>query len=244
MPTQFEELQARANKRWAELTEGDSAWIRVGGGTSGQAAGADAVFDAAKSAVESTGVNANVSMVSAMGLMYLEPQLDILMPNGSRVFYGNVESHEVADIVEHHVQNGEPLTERAFAYSGGDGSGFGNLPELKSMPTVALQQRIATRNFGDTDPHDLLQYVANGGYTALNRALTEMTPEEIVDEVKAAGLRGRGGAAFPAGVKWSFLAPSKAPVKYVLCNCEEGDPGAFNDKGIIENDPHTLIEGL
>jgi len=65
-----------------------------------------------------------------------------------------------------------------------------------------------------------------------------------VDEVKAAGLRGRGGAAFPAGVKWSFLAPSKAPVKYVLCNCEEGDPGAFNDKGIIENDPHTLIEGL
>ena len=244
MPTQFEELQARANKRWAELTEGDSAWIRVGGGTSGQAAGADAVFDAARSAVESTGVNANVSMVSAMGLMYLEPQLDILMPNGSRVFYGNVEPEEVAGIVEKHVQNGEPLTERAFAYSGGDGSGVGNLPELESMPMVALQQRIATRNFGDTDPHDLLQYVAKGGYTALNRALTEMTPEEIVDEVKAAGLRGRGGAAFPAGVKWSFLAPSKAPVKYVLCNCEEGDPGAFNDKGIIENDPHTLIEGL
>jgi NADH:ubiquinone oxidoreductase subunit F (NADH-binding)/(2Fe-2S) ferredoxin len=244
MSTSFEELQARAKKRWEELTSGDSAWIRVGGGTSGQAAGADAVLDAFRSSVEDTGVNANVSMVSAMGLMYLEPQVDILMPNGSRVFYGNVEPEEAKAIVEQHVQNGEPLVDRAFAYSGGDGSGVGNLPELNSLPMVALQQRIATRNFGDTDPHDLLQYVANGGYEALNRALTEMTPVQIVDEIKAAGLRGRGGAAFPAGVKWSFLAPSDAPVKYVLCNCEEGDPGAFNDKGIIENDPHTLVEGL
>ena len=244
MSTPFEELQARAKKRWEELTSGDSAWIRVGGGTSGQAAGADAVLDAFRSSVESSGVNANVSMVSAMGLMYLEPQVDILMPNGARVYYGNVEPEEAQKIVEQHVKHGEPLTDRAFAYSGGDGNGVGNLPELNSLPMVALQQRIATRNFGDTDPHDLLQYVAKGGYTALNRALTEMTPEEIVDEIKAAGLRGRGGAAFPAGVKWSFLAPSKAPVKYVLCNCEEGDPGAFNDKGIIENDPHTLVEGL
>ena len=244
MPTTFEELQVRAAKRWDELTSGESAWVRVGGGTSGQAVGADAVFEAFKSSVKSTGVSANVSMVSAMGLMYLEPQVDILMPNGSRVFYGNVEPDEAQVIVEQHVKNGEPLLDRAFAYSGGDGSGVGNLPELESMPMVALQQRIATRNFGDTDPHDLLQYVANGGYQALNRALMEMAPEQIVDEIKASGLRGRGGAAFPAGVKWSFLAPSDAPVKYVLCNCEEGDPGAFNDKGIIENDPHTLVEGL
>ena len=227
MPTQFEELQARAAKRWDELTAGDSAWIRVGGGTSGQAVGAEEVFEALKTSAESTGANANVSMVSAMGLMYLEPQVDVLMPNGTRVFYGNVEPEEAQMIVEQHVQNGEPLMDRAFAYSGGYGTGVGNLPELESMPMVALQQRIATRNFGDTDPHDLLQYVANGGYAALNRALTEMTPAEIVDEIKAAGLRGRGGAAFPAGVKWSFLAPSDAPVKYVLCNCEEGDPGAL-----------------
>jgi cysteine synthase len=86
MSTPFEELQSRAKKRWEELTSGDSAWIRVGGGTSGQAAGADAVLDAFKSSVESSGVNANVSMVSAMGLMYLEPQVDILMPNGARVY--------------------------------------------------------------------------------------------------------------------------------------------------------------
>lgn len=244
MPTQFEELQAIASKRWEELTSSDVPWIRVGGGTSGQAAGAENVLDALNSAVSDAGVNANVSIVSAMGLMYMEPQVDVLMPDGTRIFYGNVEVEEAKQIVEQHVRDGNPLLDRAFAYSGGDGSGVGNLPELESLPQISHQQKIATRNFGDTDPHDLLQYVANGGYSALNRALTEMTPEQIVDEVKASGLRGRGGAAFPAGVKWSFLAPSTAPVKYVLCNCEEGDPGAFNDKGIVENDPHTLVEGL
>jgi len=244
MPTQFEELQAIASKRWEELTSSDVPWIRVGGGTSGQAAGAENVLDALNSAVSDAGINANVSMVSAMGLMYMEPQVDVLMPDGTRIFYGNVEVEEAKQIVEQHVRDGNPLLDRAFAYSGGDGSGVGNLPELESLPQISHQQKIATRNFGDTDPHDLLQYVANGGYSALNRALTEMTPEQIVDEVKASGLRGRGGAAFPAGVKWSFLAPSNAPVKYVLCNCEEGDPGAFNDKGIVENDPHTLVEGL
>lgn len=244
MPNQFEELQARASKRWEELTSSDVPWIRVGGGTSGQAAGAENVLDALNSAVSDAGVNANVSIVSAMGLMYMEPQVDVLMPDGTRIFYGNVEVEEAKQIVEQHVRDGNPLLDRAFAYSGGDGSGVGNLPELESLPQISHQQKIATRNFGDTDPHDLLQYVANGGYSALNRALTEMTPEQIVDEVKASGLRGRGGAAFPAGVKWSFLAPSTAPVKYVLCNCEEGDPGAFNDKGIVENDPHTLVEGL
>ena len=244
MPTPFEELKARASKRWNELTRGEKAWIRVGGGTSGQAAGADFVFDSFKSTVESKGANANVSMVGAMGLMYMEPQVDILTPDGVRVFYGNVQPSEAEDIVDQHVKNGIPLIDRAFAYSGGDGSTTGSLPELDSLPTFSFQKRIATRNFGEIDPHDLLQYISRGGYEAFNRALTEMTPEQIVDEIKASGLRGRGGAAFPAGVKWGFLAPSTAPTKYVLCNCEEGDPGAFNDKGIIENDPHTLIEGL
>ena len=244
MPTPFEELKTRALKRWGEFTSDEKAWIRIGGGTSGQASGADLVFDSFKSTVDSSGANANVSMVGAMGLMYMEPQVDILMPDGVRVFYGNVEPSEAQEIVTQHVNEGKPLLDRAFAYSGGDGTTTGSLPSLDSLPTISFQERIATRNFGETDPHDLLQYIARGGYEALNRALTEMTPEEIVDEVKASGLRGRGGAAFPAGVKWGFLAPSTAPIKYVLCNCEEGDPGAFNDKGIFENDPHTLIEGL
>jgi NADH-quinone oxidoreductase subunit F/NADP-reducing hydrogenase subunit HndC len=118
------------------------------------------------------------------------------------------------------------------------------LPNLDQHPMRAWESRIALRNAGNIDPRDIYQYVANGGYHALSAALTGMAPGEVLDQVVASGLRGRGGAAFSTGVKWRFLAGANAPVKYILCNCEEGDPGAFNDKAILESDPHTLIEGM
>jgi NADH:ubiquinone oxidoreductase subunit F (NADH-binding) len=108
----------------------------------------------------------------------------------------------------------------------------------------ARETRIALRNAGHIDPADIYQYIATGGYRALHRALTEMKPADVLEQVNVSGLRGRGGAAFPTGTKWRFLAGSRAPVKYILCNCEEGDPGAFNDKGILESDPHTVVEGM
>ena len=108
----------------------------------------------------------------------------------------------------------------------------------------AWENRIALRNAGDIDPLDIYHYLANGGYGALRKALHEMTPGETLEQVNASGLRGRGGAAFPTATKWRFLAGNPSPVKYVLCNCEEGDPGAFNDKAILESDPHTLVEGV
>src|SRR5690606_35858062 len=122
-------------------------------------------------------------------------------------------------------------TQRAFAYDGEDDSGiFRSVAKLSELPTYKPQARLATRMCGDIDPRDLLQYVATGGYAALEKALESMEPAQVLEEVKNSGLRGRGGAAFPTGVKWGFLAPNPAPVKYILCNCEEGDPGAFNDK--------------
>ncbi len=244
MPSTFEELVERANTRWAELSDSGKPWIRVQGGTSGQAAGSDEVLASVKEAVQSSGVEASVTPVSAIGLMYLEPIVDVQMPGAPRVLYGNVTPELAAEIVEKHVKGGQPVTDDAFAYWGDRGTGPDGLPHIEDLDTFGKQTRIVTKNFGTTNPRSLLHYIANGGYTALNKALNEQTPESIVDEVKASGLRGRGGAAFPTGLKWSFLAPSTAPVKYVLCNCEEGDPGAFNDKGILENDPHMLIEGL
>ena len=248
MPATFEELVERANARWAKLNDSATPWIRVQGGTSGQAAGSEEVIASVRAAVEAAGVEANISSISAIGLMYLEPIVDVKMPGEPRILYGNVTPEIAVEIVENHVKSGKPITERAFAYwgskSGDTGSGPGDLPNIEDLDSFGKQTRIVTKNFGTTDPRSLLHYVASGGYAALNRALSEQTPEAIVDEVKASGLRGRGGAAFPTGLKRSFLAPSKAPVKYVLCNCEEGDPGAFNDKGILENDPHLLIEGL
>jgi NADH:ubiquinone oxidoreductase subunit F (NADH-binding) len=109
---------------------------------------------------------------------------------------------------------------------------------------MRLQKRVALRNAGTVVPGDVYQYIASGGYQALHKALTAMTPDKVREEVVKSGLRGRGGAGFPTGVKWNFLARSPGPVKYVLANCEEGDPGSFNDQGILDSDPLTLVEGV
>ena len=244
--TQYALLRARAQQRWSELFGGDKPWVRVGHGASGQAAGAQAVFDALKPYGLDGTNQINLSMVGAHGPMYLEPVVDVVVPEANRILHANVTPEMVPEIVAHYVDGREQhlLHESAYAYVGHRDRHVKDLPDWEKLPANANQRKILTANFGNIDPHDILQYIAHDGYAALNKALLSMKPEDVIEEVKTSGLRGRGGAAFPTGLKWSFLAPSKAPVKYVLCNCEEGDPGAFNDKGILESDPHRLIEGL
>lgn len=237
----FEKLKEKSLAKWFDLNS--SKWVRIGGGTSGQAMGSYEVYNKSKELIQKKFTDVNLSMVSALGLMYLEPILDITMPDATRIYYGNVNLSEIEKILEQHIQKNKPIIEKAFA-GNEKASNIWGIQNINDMPNISRQKKIATRNFGITDPLDINHYIARGGYSALSSAIFEKSPEFIVDEVKNSGLRGRGGAAFPAGVKWSFLAPSKEPIKYVLCNCEEGDPGAFNDKGIIENDPHTLVEGL
>ena len=164
------------------------------------------------------------------------------MPDGSRVIYRNVTPGLASRIVDSHLMENEPLAEAALGAVGNHLNG--SVPALWDHPMMKPQRRIALRNAGQIDPMDIHQYVANDGYAALHKALTEMTPDEVRQEVSDSGLRGRGGAAFPTGTKWNFLAGAGDPVKYILVNCEEGDPGAFNDKGILESDPHSLIEGV
>ena len=118
------------------------------------------------------------------------------------------------------------------------------IPELDKIEPLKYTKQIATKNFGNISPTNINHYIANGGYEGLSTALTKLDPEKTLNQVKDSGLRGRGGAAFSTGIKWSFLAGNNSNIKYILCNCEEGDPGAFNDKGILENDPHMLLEGL
>ncbi|MFQ5861414.1 MAG: NADH-quinone oxidoreductase subunit F, partial [Dehalococcoidia bacterium] len=238
----YQELQAEAQRRWQALTEGDQPWIRVGTAICGTAAGAPQVVAALRGELERRGLQATVTEVGCFGLCYAEPLVDIMLPGGPRVFYGNVTPDSVPRIVEGHLVQGEPPTDLALGHLGD--SADGALPSLTELPMLRHQQRIALRNAGTMDPTDIYQYLANGGYQGLQRALTELTPQQVVEEVTQSGLRGRGGAAFPTGTKWSFLARSPGPVKYILCNCEEGDPGAFNDKGILESDPFTLLEGM
>lgn len=244
--TAYARLRRSAIEHWEDLVKGDRAWFRVGFGASGQASGAQAVYDALKPYTLAGSGQIYSSKVGAHGLMYLEPILDVQVPNGNRVIHVNVAPDMVPDIVAHFAEDRDenPLHESAFAYVGHPDDYTAHLENWDKLPANVNQTKILTYNFGNIDPHDILQYIANEGYAALNKAIFAMTPDAVLDDVKISGLRGRGGAAFPTGLKWSFLAPSKAPVKYVLCNCEEGDPGAFNDKGILESDPHRLIEGL
>ncbi len=242
MATSFEEIRTEAGGRWNALTAGDVPWIRIGTALCGKAAGTDDVISAIHAELQQHGIQATVSDVGCLGLCYAEPLVDIMLPGGPRIFYGNTTPSKVPAIIYSHLVRKEPVANLAMAYLGE--VGLEGTPRLEELPMMRGQVRIALRNSGNVDPGDIHQYIANGGYEALHKAVTTMTPEETLEQVTVSGLRGRGGAAFPTATKWGFLARSSEPVKYILCNCEEGDPGAFNDKGILEGDPHTLLEGL
>ena len=241
MPPSFEDLEAQSIRRWQELSQGGVPWIRIGTALCGKAAGADGVVVAFKEELERRSIGSTVSQVGCLGPCYAEPLVDVVASSGPRVVYGKVTPDRVADIVDSHLVKGEPVTDLVLGTL--DAGGPNGLPGLMDHPMMKGQLRIALRNAGQIDPYDIYQYIANDGYAALHLALTEMTPDKVREEVSKSGLRGRGGAAFPTGTKWNFLAASKEQVKYILVNCEEGDPGAFNDKGILESDPHSLIEG-
>lgn len=241
MPS-YNELKSQADDHWSQLTNGDEPWIRIGTAMCGHAAGAYGVLNTVSSELERLGVKARVDEVGCLGICYAEPLLDIQKPGGPRVFFANVKVEQVPKILQAYLQEDRIPESNILGYLGTPA--IQNIPDVSQIPGLKMQQRIALRNGGIIAPNDILQYVANGGYKGLRKALFEMQPEEVIKEVTDSGLRGRGGAAFPTGVKWSFMVRSPGPPKYILCNCEEGDPGAYNDKGILESDPYTLLEGM
>ena len=247
MASSFLEIGLEARNRWQELIAGEKPWIRIGTALCGEAAGAFEVADAVELELAHQAVSAQVSRVGCLGLCFAEPLMDVQLPGGHRVFYGNVSPNDVAEIVSSHVSGGAPVAGRALGYIAEESSDAplpDGIPDLNQHPMRVWENRIVLRNSGNIDPLDIYQYVANGGYQALHKALIDLDREQTLEEVNSSGLRGRGGAAFPTATKWSFLAGNPAPEKYVLCNCEEGDPGAFNDKNILESDPNTLVEGV
>ena len=247
MLANYQQLEAEALSRWA--ADSQRPWVRVGTALCGQAAGCSSVVSALREALDRHGVDARLSEVGCIGLCYAEPLVDVQLPGGARIFYGNFDPEQADELVEINVGNGWPVERLALGYLAPDDAGDDFVPpvglrDLSLHPMRVWENRIALRNAGNIDPLDIYQYVAGGGYRALNRALLEMTPDDALQQVNESGLRGRGGAAFPTATKWRFLAGNPSRDKYVLCNCEEGDPGAFNDKAILESDPHTLVEGV
>ncbi len=162
----------------------------------------------------------------------------VIYPEGT--FYCNVKPEDVKEIVDEHIVKGRPVERLMYA-----GKTGGNVIEkVKDIDFFKGQTRIALRNTGVIDPDKINEYIARNGYAALGKALSKMTPEEVVEEVKKSGLRGRGGGGFSTGMKWSFAAKSEGTPKYVACNADEGDPGAFMDRSILEGDPHSIIEAM
>tara|TARA_B100001996_G_C18661765_1_gene593344 strand:- start:624 stop:2333 length:1710 start_codon:yes stop_codon:yes gene_type:complete len=240
----FNQIKNTALKEWDNLNSEDNIWIRVGYGASGQAAGAQEIYNLLKNLSVDMD-NITITLVGSMGLSYAEPLIDIKGHNGIRIFYNNVTTKITTEIFNCMVEKNEPLLKYVFGQIAPAGiKPLDGIIELNKNEPLKFTKQIATKNFGNISPTNINHYIANGGYEGLSRALTELDPEKTLSQVKESGLRGRGGAAFSTGIKWSFLAGNNSNIKYILCNCEEGDPGAFNDKGILENDPHMLLEGL
>jgi NADH:ubiquinone oxidoreductase subunit F (NADH-binding)/(2Fe-2S) ferredoxin/Pyruvate/2-oxoacid:ferredoxin oxidoreductase delta subunit len=235
----------KTTKSLAEVAEGLKAdalsssrlQILVSMGTCGIAAGTTPVLDRLQAEISENEIS-DVKVISTgcMGLCHSEPSIEVLDPkSGTSIIYGNVTPEHVPAILEAGVASkadGVDTIDRSWFY-----------PE-EEADTGALQTRIVLRNTGRIDPENINQYIAREGYKALGQVLTEMSPTETIDLVKESGLRGRGGGGFPAGVKWGFAAAQDSDEKYVICNADEGDPGAFMDRAVLEGDPHAVLEAM
>lgn len=232
-----------AKKRWSEFSESDKPRILVGAATCGRAAGALDVMEEFKKELSAAGISDKVELVETgcLGLCYAEPLVEIRACGTPSVLYSNVSPKDVAKLVKEHVVGGKAVREKAEAVMA-DAEYDGIVP-FKKHPMVELQKRVVLRNCGVINPDDFWHYLARGGYEGLERAFS-MSPEDVIEEMKKSGLRGRGGAGFPTGMKWSFARASKSDEKYIICNADEGDPGAFMDRSVLEGDPHAIVEGL
>lgn len=197
------------------------------------------VVDAMKASLEKNGIADQVQIIltGCMGPCDMGP-VAIVYPQGT--FYRRLKAKDADAIVEEHIMKGSLVQRLLYRTPGAKEP----TPKVDDIDLFAKQQKIVLRNNFNIDPTNIEDYIANNGYAALGKALTEMTPAEVVEEVKKSGLRGRGGAGFNSGMKWGFAAASKGTPKYVVCNGDEGDPGAFMDRSVLEGDPHSIIEGM
>ena len=234
----FDEIQHQAISQWEALQQ--KTRILVGAATCGRAAGALDVVRAFETELAKRGSDAIVTPVGCMGLCYVEPLVVIMKPGEFSVCYAKVTSETVRRLVEGYVLGDDPCLEVAL---GTFEIGERGAPFVPELPRFERELRLVMRRCGYINPEDISQYIATGGYKGLVKALG-MAPAEIIAEIKASGLRGRGGAGFPTGRKWELCYQALGRPKYVICNADEGDPGAFADRALLESDPHSVVEGM
>ncbi|WP_050619364.1 NADH-quinone oxidoreductase subunit NuoF [Intestinimonas massiliensis (ex Afouda et al. 2020)] len=215
--------------------------ILVCTGTGCSSSNSPAIIEAFEQELKAQGMDQEVRVVKTgcFGLCAMGPVV-LVYPEGA--FYTHVTVPDVAEIVSEHIVKGR-IVQRLLHK---EGDAAEKVTSLSDTQFYKKQLRIALRNCGVINPENIDEYIGTGGYTALGRALTEQTPQQVIDQIKLSGLRGRGGAGFPTGMKWQFTHDATAPdgVKFVCCNADEGDPGAFMDRSVLEGDPHSVIEAM
>ena len=217
--------------------------VLVCGGTGCTSSGSKAVQDAFSENIKAFGLSEEVKLVQTgcFGLCALGPVV-IIYPDGT--FYSRVTPEDVKEIVEEHLLKGRIVERLVYNDTGAEAEEVKGNVSLNDTAFYKSQNRVVLRNCGVIDPDNIDEYIAMDGYAALGKVLTEMKPEDVINVITESGLRGRGGGGFPTGRKWALCAPNKAPQKYVVCNADEGDPGAFMDRSILEGDPHSVIEAM
>jgi NADH-quinone oxidoreductase subunit F/NAD(P)H dehydrogenase (quinone)/NADP-reducing hydrogenase subunit HndC len=234
-----ETLQAVRNEAAAVLENQDIFHLMVCGGTGCHATGSIAVIDRLRAEIADRDLGGKVRIVETgcNGFCAAGP---IMVVHPGDIFYQKLKADDVPVIIEEHILKGQPVKKHFYK----DPVSKKIIPSQDDIPFFAHQMPRALRNKGLIDPESIDEYIARDGYLGTAKALQEMSPDEIIEEVKTSGLRGRGGAGFPAGMKWQFAKASPGEVKFVLCNADEGDPGAFMDRSILEADPHAVLEGM
>jgi len=235
----FQKIKSHAEAQWRELWSGNKPVILVGTATCGRAAGALEVLQTLRDEVKKRNLDCPVIEVGCMGHCYTEPIIIVSKPGYSPICYGHVNPVIAEKLIKDFILGDDPCLE--FVLGALEENDL--VPSLADFPRAKYEKKIILKNCGQIDPTDIDHYIATGGYSALVKVL-QMLPEKTIDEIKKSGLRGRGGAGFPTGQKWEVCHNASGKPRYVICNGDEGDPGAFMDRAILESDPHSVIEGM
>ena len=221
----------------AQRSSENNVRIMVGMGTCGISAGAKEVMDALQAELAEKSDSENIQIVpcGCAGMCTYEPIVEVEEPGKKRVTYVHVTPEMASEIMYKHIFGGDPVVKYTID---------GEFKTLSEQNFYKKQKRVVLKNCGEINPEDINEYIEKDGYQGLAKAVLEMKPEDVIETMKESGLRGRGGGGFPTGVKWSFAAPNKADQKYIICNADEGDPGAFMDRSVLEGDPHAILEAM
>ncbi|HTW91412.1 MAG TPA: NADH-quinone oxidoreductase subunit NuoF [bacterium] len=240
-PAVVAERRQQAQAKWDAIRESPVPYIYIGAGSCGLAAGAADTQKAVEEYLGQHQFEAKIVPVGCIGPCYLEPLMDVQMPGRPRISYSNVAGKDVGPILQGFFEKGEtPKYHLAGHFGEQEVDG---VPRFFDLPMLKPQVRIVLRNCGIIDPDDLDQYLARDGYKGFEKALS-MTWQEVIDTVKRSGIRGRGGAGFPTWRKWATCREQQSEERYLICNADEGDPGAFMNRSLIEGDPHAVLEGM